>query len=111
MTMLLYFIAWIFSADFVQILFFFFFFFSSRRRHTRYWRDWSSDVCSSDLLSREHRRELHHAGAVLGRGMSAATELDRLVADRWHLGPPPGEWTADSACPPSDERIIAVRSA
>src|SRR3712207_5079082 len=26
-----------------------FFFFSSRRRHTRYWRDWSSDVCSSDL--------------------------------------------------------------
>src|SRR5258707_3321613 len=27
------------------------FFFSSRRRHTRYWRDWSSDVCSSDLWS------------------------------------------------------------
>src|SRR5258707_13213399 len=27
----------------------YFFFFSSRRRHTRYWRDWSSDVCSSDL--------------------------------------------------------------
>src|SRR5947209_11606820 len=28
-----------------------FFFFSSRRRHTRYWRDWSSDVCSSDLIA------------------------------------------------------------
>src|SRR5438067_4657036 len=27
----------------------FFFFFSSRRRHTRSKRDWSSDVCSSDL--------------------------------------------------------------
>src|SRR5206468_8104180 len=27
-----------------------FFFFSSRRRHTRSDRDWSSDVCSSDLL-------------------------------------------------------------
>src|SRR3712207_8304654 len=27
------------------------FFFSSRRRHTRYWRDWSSDVCSSDLVA------------------------------------------------------------
>src|SRR3712207_9328824 len=27
-------------------------FFSSRRRHTRYWRDWSSDVCSSDLNGR-----------------------------------------------------------
>src|SRR5690349_23981739 len=29
-----------------------FFFFSSRRRHTRSLRDWSSDVCSSDLLAR-----------------------------------------------------------
>src|SRR5690606_40342051 len=27
------------------------FFFSSRRRHTRFSRDWSSDVCSSDLQS------------------------------------------------------------
>src|SRR2546429_8996852 len=27
-----------------------FFFFSSRRRHTRCSRDWSSDVCSSDLV-------------------------------------------------------------
>src|SRR3712207_7710914 len=33
------------------------FFFSSRRRHTRYWRDWSSDVCSSDL---EQRRRVGH---------------------------------------------------
>src|SRR6266852_6294190 len=30
----------------------FFFFFSSRRRHTRCYRDWSSDVCSSDLAPR-----------------------------------------------------------
>src|SRR5690606_39998954 len=29
-----------------------FFFFSSRRRHTRFSRDWSSDVCSSDLDDR-----------------------------------------------------------
>src|SRR3989449_8684527 len=29
----------------------FFFFFSSRRRHTRCSRDWSSDVCSSDLTT------------------------------------------------------------
>src|SRR5690606_39876270 len=28
-----------------------FFFFSSRRRHTRFSRDWSSDVCSSDLAA------------------------------------------------------------
>src|SRR5947209_11218241 len=32
------------------------FFFSSRRRHTRYWRDWSSDVCSSDLTARAGRQ-------------------------------------------------------
>src|SRR5205809_2207030 len=31
------------------MFFFFFFFFSSRRRHTRCSRDWSSDVCSSDI--------------------------------------------------------------
>src|SRR2546427_4863605 len=36
---------------------FFFFFFSSRRRHTRFDCDWSSDVCSSDLLSRLHGRD------------------------------------------------------
>src|SRR5437879_10177637 len=31
-----------------------FFFFSSRRRHTRYIGDWSSDVCSSDLIKLEN---------------------------------------------------------
>src|SRR5690606_39737321 len=35
-------------AGFVRSLLFFF---SSRRRHTRFSRDWSSDVCSSDLTS------------------------------------------------------------
>src|SRR5258707_9424013 len=34
---------------------FYFFFFSSRRRHTRYWRDWSSDVCSSDCSANTMR--------------------------------------------------------
>src|SRR5690625_5085911 len=34
-----------------------FFFFSSRRRHTRWPRDWSSDVCSSDLEEIEARNE------------------------------------------------------
>src|SRR3990172_2448924 len=38
---------------YMLFFFFFFFFFSSRRRHTRCSRDWSSDVCSSDL------RDLH----------------------------------------------------
>src|SRR5690606_29714692 len=35
-----------------------YFFFSSRRRHTRFSRDWSSDVCSSDLA------KTHATGAV-----------------------------------------------
>src|SRR3712207_9221823 len=36
--------------------------FSSRRRHTRYWRDWSSDVCSSDLRGRAGDRFDRHPG-------------------------------------------------
>src|SRR3712207_7959191 len=39
-------------------------FFSSRRRHTRYWRDWSSDVCSSDLVHVGRAAERH--GRVAG---------------------------------------------
>src|SRR5215469_6668388 len=44
----------------MHLFIFFFFFFSSRRRHTRSLRDWSSDVCSSDLerASLERWREL-----------------------------------------------------
>src|SRR2546429_2256493 len=34
----------------ILVHYMFFFFFSSRRRHTRCSRDWSSDVCSSDLF-------------------------------------------------------------
>src|SRR5690606_40781952 len=56
--------------------FFCFFFFSSRRRHTRFSRDWSSDVCSSDLLlllfpERDCRQlvpALQHAVAQLFQG-------------------------------------------
>src|SRR5207248_7720985 len=38
--------------------FLFFFFFSSRRRHTRSYGDWSSDVCSSDLMTFSHSTSL-----------------------------------------------------
>src|SRR5437899_12236103 len=41
-----------------EVFAFLFFFFSSRRRHTRCLSDWSSDVCSSDLLElARYRRE------------------------------------------------------
>src|SRR2546422_8159364 len=47
----------------------FFFFFSSRRRHTRCSRDWSSDVCSSDL---DVTRAL---GEVTGDGLVFRVDL------------------------------------
>src|SRR5205807_5288184 len=43
-------IIFLFSLYIFLFFFFFFFFFSSRRRHTRLQGDWSSDVCSSDLV-------------------------------------------------------------
>src|SRR6266704_4416341 len=45
-----------------------FFFFSSRRRHTRSKRDWSSDVCSSDLLDvgRPQHATLECRGSQVG---------------------------------------------
>src|SRR5207249_8764328 len=48
------------------------FFFSSRRRHTRSKRDWSSDVCSSDLL-----REDVHSLEVVGFGNEAHRHCSR----------------------------------
>src|SRR3989442_7336628 len=50
------------DAD-VTVLQTFFFFFSSRRRHTRCGRDWSSDVCSSDLSGCIHA--VHVSGPSL----------------------------------------------
>src|SRR5438093_2995982 len=47
----LYFLLFFYSLFFCFS--FLFFFFSSRRRHTRLVSDWSSDVCSSDLLLAE----------------------------------------------------------
>src|SRR2546428_3215271 len=55
----------------------YFFFFSSRRRHTRSDRDWSSDVCSSDLLVPGHGAIAHGRGAVLAR---IARDLEYLSA-------------------------------
>src|SRR5256885_4391712 len=42
------------------------FFFSSRRRHTRLQGDWSSDVCSSDLIREELRRTIRQVQRELG---------------------------------------------
>ena len=63
------------------------FFFSSRRRHTRLVRDWSSDVCSSDLSRCDHRSGLRQTAAQTGPGPGAAGLLERssIIA-------PPAPW-------------------
>src|SRR5207302_3038528 len=58
--------------------FFFFFFFSSRRRHTRFSRDWSSDVCSSDLFT---IRRLLQSVAVMLTVAFIAFALFNFVGD------------------------------
>src|SRR5690606_40063101 len=49
--------------------------FSSRRRHTRFSRDWSSDVCSSDLKAYPGTRQLEvlrRVGAITGNAIVAS---------------------------------------
>src|SRR5438445_12199963 len=53
---------------------YFSFFFSSRRRHTRYWRDWSSDVCSSDLYASAKYPGRAPAGHMLLRAFLAPSD-------------------------------------
>src|SRR3712207_8213527 len=57
------------------------YFFSSRRRRTSYWRDWSSDVCSSDLTITV-RAGAADAGGARGVGMRFASILG---IDRWDV--------------------------
>src|SRR6267142_3912296 len=65
---------------------FFFFFFSSRRRHTRLTCDWSSDVCSSDLVVRELRRIGKRI--VLGVDGDLWLVLHLMIAGRLHWRTP-----------------------
>src|SRR5690625_5813380 len=79
------------------------FFFSSRRRHTRWPRDWSSDVCSSDLvdkinfgdgvsrydLRKEGMDHFHHhlvcmeCGSVEEIIEDLLTDIEKKVEDEW----------------------------
>src|SRR5205807_4346800 len=86
---------------FVVFFFFFFFFFSSRRRHTRLQGDWSSDVCSSDLLPDS-----------AGVGVAAVPSGVRKPTACRRPGPPPAPGSVSiqtSATPPtprSEERRV-----
>src|SRR5690606_40311127 len=61
------------------------FFFSSRRRHTRFSRDWSSDVCSSDLRAKvqalvdEHTRRTTDAMAAEDADLTRKLAAEGMV--------------------------------
>src|SRR5260221_6681340 len=88
------------------------FFFSSRRRHTRSLCDWSSDVCSSDLMKDVVRQENIGGGAVAGAGKFAVGEsafAAHINFAGW------GEWCAKSLAEvhkidPSAVAILPKRS-
>src|SRR5439155_16859748 len=63
------------------------FFFSSRRRHTRWPRDWSSDVCSSDLLalSRDRHAAWREWGPYLSERQWGTVREDYSTSgDAWN---------------------------
>src|SRR2546422_1333003 len=66
----------------VDCYYYIFFFFSSRRRHTRCSRDWSSDVCSSDLIAAQESgmRPLVEDGLEKTKaGITTIEELGRIL--------------------------------
>src|SRR2546422_4969324 len=79
-----------------------FFFFSSRRRHTRCSRDWSSDVCSSDLCDSTRR-----PGARRSRHSSPKTTWCAWRSRRWRPC-----WGERSPCIPmrSEEHTSELQS-
>src|ERR1022692_5216015 len=67
----------------ISMVIVFVFFFSSRRRHTRLQGDWSSDVCSSDLLTKPH----HHQAApmqifVKGKNLRVTDPLRQYAEEK-----------------------------
>src|SRR3712207_7806377 len=85
------------------------FFFSSRRRHTRYWRDWSSDVCSSDLNLGDH---LHYQPqpSALAQQLGSQAGGERQAVGRAqglepHLPIPPGRLEVANALDRKSTRL------
>src|SRR5215208_7629049 len=90
-----------------------FFFFSSRRRHTRWPRDWSSDVCSSDLPAKGPLGRLL-GGPVQGQdqrspwGLAGGEQVGHVLAEL--LGGPPEQERVELLLgqgAPVDQRVEA----
>src|SRR3712207_2717449 len=93
------------------------FFFSSRRRHTRYWRDWSSDVCSSDLkMSDEDLLDLEeHAcpGAGACGGQYTANTMAMILeflglSPMGSAGPPALDGRKDEVCARAGKLVMEL---
>src|SRR5690606_40785951 len=106
------------------IFFFLFFFFSSRRRHTRFSRDWSSDVCSSDLQGspgdravvtevelRPHEIEREDLVEVSGRWRRVAYVVEEADGDRrlYHIYFYDGRGLQSRCCTVESGMAIPVR--
>src|SRR3712207_7705629 len=83
----------------------FVFFFSSRRRHTRYWRDWSSDVCSSDLDVSFQRRALRPDAGLLGRPARTAGPVTEALVAIGCVPPLPVGALAPCRCRSEERRV------
>src|SRR5690606_40752018 len=90
--------------------------FSSRRRHTRFSRDWSSDVCSSDLnniatelmSARDHALEANRAKSTFLANMSheLRTPLNAIIGYSELLEEESAETGRDDFIPRSEERRV-----
>src|SRR2546427_10953647 len=89
------------------ILFVYFFFFSSRRRHTRFDCDWSSDVCSSDLILLPDR----DPGGFEDRAvalLALAQPAEHRQARQGIRKPPADRLEEDLLAPRPDARVRAL---
>src|SRR2546421_10566356 len=78
----------------------FFFFFSSRRRHTRSDRDWSSDVCSSDLVAQVYS-SIGYSGPNRAANPNWANIFNQLPG-------PVGEDAVFGSCGDFDQALTTV---
>src|SRR5207247_2839839 len=82
------------------------FFFSSRRRHTRSTRDWSSDVCSSDLGLNSGSWWLCWEDSQVGCGGPADGDYDDAVLFLESVNPTPVSSTSWGQLKRSEERRV-----
>src|SRR5690606_40554437 len=74
------------------------------RRHTRFSRDWSSDVCSSDLHHRQLRRLALTDAPLVGAGMRSVGDAGGMERDGARADAPPRGEVAVAV----EEELVAV---